>query len=303
MDKKEKIEFWLDIADYDFKTGAIELTDISNWCSGDAAYNNIYATSDETPGSCFTDNQGTGLKNVWFKFTATTNYIKARVRTGNVYGSMQRQQISIRNAVGVEVGCAKWIYNQGTIIIETDTLTIGNEYWISVDDDRVSGSFSLCLDDQVDYNYRAGATLLSDLNNWCSSDAAYNNIFATDDESPGSCWTDNQGTGVKNVWFRFQATTSFIKVKVKTGNIYGNMQRQQFSIWNAAGNEVGCGKWIYNQGTITYQTDTLTIGDWYRISVDDDRVSGSFTLCVDDQIDYDYQAGAINMTEIGRAHV
>ena len=289
-----------DQIDYDYQSGAVDLTDLNDWCSNDAAYNNLYATPDQVPGSCWTDNQGTGLKNVWFKFTATTNFTKVRVRTGNIYGTMQRQQVSLWNSNGVEVGCARLLTGyQGTITLQTDTLTIGNDYWISVDDDRVSGSFTLCIDDQIDYDYQAGAVDLTDLNDWCSNDAAYNNLYATPDQVPGSCWTDNQGTGLKNVWFKFTATTNFTKVRVRTGNIYGTMQRQQVSLWNSNGVEVGCARLLTGyQGTITWQTDTLTIGNDYWISVDDDRVSGSFTLCIDDQIDYDYQSGAVDLTDL-----
>jgi len=285
-----------DQVDYDFKSRAVELTDLNNWCSTDAGYGNLFATPDQLPGSCFTDGQGTGLKNVWFKFQATTSFIKIQVKTGNVYGSMQRQQVALWNEAGVEVGCAKWIYNQGTIVLQIDTLTAGNWYYISVDDDRVSGTFSLCINDQPDYDFRAGAVELTDLNDWCSGDAVYSNLFATPDEVAGSCFTDGQGTGLKNVWFKFQATTSFIKIRVKTGNVYGSMQRQQVALWNEAGVEVECTKWVYNQGTITLQTDTLIPGNWYYISVDD--VSGTFTLCANDQVDYDYKLGAIELTDL-----
>ncbi len=281
-----------DSVDYDYRISAIELNDLNDWCSNDAAYNNRFATDDENLGSCWS---GSVNKNVWFKFTASTSYIKARVRTGGVYGNMERQQVSLWNADGTEVACARWISNQGTITLQTDTLTAGNNYWISVDDDRTSGSFTLCVDDSISYDFQAGAIQLTDLDNWCSNDAVYNNTFATDDGDVGTCWS---GTVNKNVWFRFNAETNYIKVRVRTGGVYGNMERQQVSLWNTNDIEVACAKWISNQGTITLQTDTLTIGNEYWISVDDDRTSGSFSLCLDKNIDYDYQAGAIELTDL-----
>jgi hypothetical protein len=241
--------------DYDFKSKAVDLTDMDNWCSGDAIYDNTFATADQSQGSCWT---GTTNKNVWFKFTASTGFIKVLVKTGGVYGTMQRQQVAVWTAAGTEVACTKWVANQGTITLQTDALSIGNTYYISVDDDLVSGTFSLCVDDSINYDYKAGAVLLTDKNNWCSGDAIYDNTFATADQSQGSCWT---GATNKNVWFKFQAGTSFIKIQVKTGSVYGTMQRQQVSLWTAAGAEVACTKWVANQGTISLQTNTLTIGN------------------------------------------
>jgi hypothetical protein len=56
-------------------------------------------------------------------------------------------------------------------------LTIGNTYYVSVDNHNGSsgyrGTFTLCLQDVVSYDYYEGAVLLNDLNNYCSADAAY----------------------------------------------------------------------------------------------------------------------------------
>jgi gliding motility-associated-like protein len=156
-------------------------------------------------------------------------------------------------------------------------LTIGQDYWISVDDDNTPGTFSLCLNDQVDYDYKAGAVLLANTNNWCSSDGAYDNTFATADESMGSCWS---GAINKNVWFKFAAVTNFAKISVNTGSGYGTMVRQQFALWDAPGTLIGCTKWVSNQGTLTLQVNTLNPGQDYWISVDDDNTSGTFSLCI-----------------------
>ena len=277
--------------DYDFRAGAVVISDPSNYCSSDAAFDNIFASGDQNMGSCWSSSTG-GNKNVWFKFTAATNFINISVKTGSTYGSMYRQQFSLWNSAGIEVGCSKWVSNQGIVTFQTDTLKSGNSYWISVDDDYTSGTFSLCTTDQIGYDFQSGAVEISDPSEYCSANAAYDNIFATDDQSMGSCWTLSNG-GNKNVWFKFTAETNFIKVSVLTGNVYGSMQRQQFSVWNAAGTEVGCAKWVSNQGTVTYQTDTLKIGNKYWISVDDDYTSGTFSLCITDVIDFDYKAGAL----------
>ncbi len=49
---------------------------------------------------------------------------------------MRRGQMAIFNAADVEVACVGDILYTGTTVLMTDTLTIGNWYWISVDDDQ-----------------------------------------------------------------------------------------------------------------------------------------------------------------------
>ena len=277
---------------YPYPPGAELISNISNWCSTTAGYTNIGASPSTFSGACWT---GATFNIKWFKFIATTNEIDIQVSTGGIYGTMQRQQVALWDAAGIPVACAVWVSNQGTITMQTDELIPGSWYWIAVDDDRTSGTFSLCVNDEVDFNYKARAEVISNPTNWCSSDAAYSNLFATDDEDMGSCWTSNNG-GNKNVWFKFNAATDFIKIEVKTGGVYGNMQRQQLALWDASGTEISCTKYVTNQGIVILQTDQLTPLDDYYISVDDDLVSGTFTLCTTDQVDYDFFAGALEIT-------
>lgn len=277
---------------YDYPVGAYELTDISDWCSPDAGFANSSVEEDVRSASCWT---GSVFKNSWFKFQATGAEIRIEIRTGAAYGSMQRQQVGLWNIAGDEVGCAVWIGNTGTVVLQSDSLTAGNWYWIGVDDDRNSGSFTLCVDDETDYDYRRTAYEIADLTQWCSNDAEFSNRTATDDGTAGSCWS---GTVNKNVWFKFTAQTPYAKISIKTGTVYGDMQRQQVAIFNEAGDEFGCSRLTYNQGTLILQTDTLTIGHTYWISVDDNNVSNSFTICTDDSPDYDFKAGAYELTDI-----
>ena len=221
--------------DYDYKAGAIQLTDLSNWTSGNAAYDNTYATPDENAGSCWTGGVG---NNVWFKFVATTNSVNVDVTTGGVYGSMRGQQIAIWNEEGTEVKCADATdYYSGVLSASTDTLTIGHTYYISVDDRRTHGTFTLGIDDTPSYDFRQGAILLNDLDNWTSNQAEYSNTYATPDESAGSCWTGGVGN---NVWFKFVAISGEIEVRVITGGTYGSMRGQQIAIWNETGTQVQC---------------------------------------------------------------
>jgi hypothetical protein len=262
-----------DRADYDYKVGAVEVQHTYG-CYPEMAYSNYQATDDGSQGSCWS---GTVNKNVWFRFQAENEELRVRISTGTVYGSMQRQQVALWDTSDNEIACTRWVNNTGSVIMQSDALTVGDWYYISVDDDLTSGSFTLCISDSVDYDYHAGALELADVNNYCSADAEFSNLFATADRQQGSCWT---GAVNKNVWFRLSAITSNLFVEVKTGTVYGTMRRQQVSVWNENGDEVGCARWTTNTGTVSLGLDTLTPGNSYYISVDDDLTPGTFTLCV-----------------------
>jgi hypothetical protein len=158
------------------------------------------------PGSCWgTSNT---LKNVWFKFQATTTNVTVDIKTGSVYGNMQRAQMALWNDAFQQVACVGDLLAQGTTTMSMDTLTVGNWYYISVDDDYVSGTFSLCLSNKASYDFFGGALELQH-NGGCSADAAYSNYLATADRSMASCWTGVDPVDNKNVWFKFQAITCY----------------------------------------------------------------------------------------------
>ena len=77
---------------------------------------------------------------------------------------------------------------QGELTVLPTGMTIGNWYYISVDDDNTPGTFTLCVDDTIDYDYPEGAFEITDPVNWCSPDAGFSNASATADSESGSCW-------------------------------------------------------------------------------------------------------------------
>ena len=161
----------------------------------------------------------------------------------------------------------------------------------------VSGctNYDTAYTDVRDYDFKAGARLISDIDNWCSVDAAYTTIGATPDESAGSCW--NTGPNF-NRWFRFQATTTQVKVEVKTGGSEGTLRRPYVALWDASGNELACQSYYADYSDISLGSPNLTPGDWYYISVDNYNNTGyrgTFTLCVDDSVDYDFMEGALTV--------
>jgi len=280
--------------DYDYKAGAIELTDLSNWSSANGEYINRYATPDQNAGSCWSGGVG---NNVWFKFIATTNSINVDITTGGVYGSMRGQQIALWRDNGTEVKCANAAdWYSGVLSLSTDTLTIGDTYYISVDDRRTHGTFTLGIDDTPSYDFKQGAILLTDLDNWTSNLAEYSNTYATPDESAGSCWSGGSGN---NVWFKFVAISGEIEIRAITGGANGSMRGQQIAIWNESGTQLQCANaadWF--SGTLSTTIDTLTAGNTYYISVDDRRTHGTFTLFVNNKAGFDFKTGAIELTDL-----
>ena len=125
--------------------------------------------------------------------------------------------MAIFNSAGQEVSCVGDLVDQGTNTLSADTLNPGDWYYIAVDDDYQSGTFTICITDQPTFNYWEGAVeLLHDYG--CSADAAYSNLTATPDMSAGSCWGSYNTN--KNVWFKFLATTTS-NVTVRAQNRFG----------------------------------------------------------------------------------
>jgi hypothetical protein len=191
---------------------------------------------------------------------------------------MRYPQAALWNSAGGEIKCLPRTLNSSTSTLSYDGLVVGEWYYISVDDANTSGTFTLCIDDALDYDYKAGAYEIVSPIRWCSGDAQFNNYFGTPDELPGTCWAGGEN---KNVWFRFTAISSNVNIDVKNGTTFGNLQDLQASLWNSAGVELACATTEGNTTPIHLSSDTLTIGNTYYISVDDSQTPGSFTICVD----------------------
>jgi hypothetical protein len=135
--------------------------------------------------------------------------------------------LAIWDAANTQLGCASYTSQYSDIQASATGLTIGTWYYISVDNllgAGYRGTFTLCVDDTVSNDFKIGAYEISDLNNWCSGDAAFTTLYGTPDGIRPGCW--NTGPNF-NVWFKFQATTSDIKIDLKTGGSEG----PSISIW------------------------------------------------------------------------
>ncbi|MFZ6012808.1 MAG: hypothetical protein ACOYXT_20855, partial [Bacteroidota bacterium] len=291
-----------DAVDYDFYEGAINVSSLINSCSADAAYTTTQATSDKSPGSCWNT---TGGSNRWFKFVATTTQIKVEVKTGSSEGTLQYPYVALWQSNGTtQISCINYTSQYSDLTMSAIGLTIGNTYYISVDNNNGStgyrGTFKLCLTDAADYDYYDAAITLSDINNWCSSNAAYTTSQATSDKSPGSCWNT---TGGSNRWFKFVATTNFVNIDVKTGGTEGTLQYPYVALWAADGTtQLACQQYSSQYSDLDLNYASLTPGNTYYISVDNNNGStgyrGTFSLCVNEQVDYDFYEGANELTDL-----
>ena len=288
---------WAQPANDNFAS-AIDVSSIINLCSTDGAYTNVNATADNVKGI----NWDSGPNyNVWFKFTATTNYMKVQLKTGAPEGTLQYPYVAMWATDGTtELTSVNRNGQYTDIEIDYLGLTPGIVYYISVDNltgTGRQGSFKLCLSDVVDYNYYEGAKDITGLINGCSADGAYTTVDATPDKNKGTAWDSGPNY---NRWFKFTATTNYMKVQLKTGAPEGTLQYPYVAMWGTDGtteltsvNRNG----QYTDLEIDYLG--LTPGVVYYISVDNlpgtDR-RGTFKLCLSDVVDYNYYEGAKDIT-------
>ena len=109
---------------------------------------------------------------------------------------------------------------------------------------------------------QASAIDLTQRNNWCSALAAYTNVGATNDGSTSPCGAPNN-----NVWFKFQATTPYLRLDIKTGSTEGTIQYPEIALWNSTNTAITCADNTGSTGDVYIETLALTIGEWYYVSV------------------------------------
>lgn len=280
---------------YDYMEKAVEVPHTSIWCSADGEYSTINATPDGVKGSVWRNGPN---YNIWFKFQATTTEVNAQINIGGSYGSLRYPFLALWDASGTEITSSTYYSSTGTINVQSDNLTIGNWYYISVDNHSGSnyrGSFTLCVDDTVNNDFKDKAIELPHTADWCSADAEYTTINASADEAKGTAW--NNGPNY-NLWYKFQATTTEVNAQINIGGSYGSLRYPYLALWDDSNVEIASSAYYSSTGTINVQSDNLTIGNWYYISVDNHSNSsyrGSFTLCIDDEVNNDFKHKAIEL--------
>ena len=216
---------------------------------------------------------------------AATSEISIKVDRGGSKGTQRRSQVALwENDGTTQVSCKRYAFNDEDVVVEAiGTLTPGNTYYISVDAFNASyyGTFTLCVNNKVTYDFYERAIELTDLNNWCSNDAEYTTVGASGDQDAGSCW-NNSGPRY-NRWFQFTAISPNVTITVDRGGSKGTQRRTQLAIWEADGTtQVDCNRYTFNDEDVSISNSSLAIGNTYYISVDAFSASyyGSFTLCI-----------------------
>ena len=256
----------------DYKEGAIELAQKDNWCSAAAAYTNEGATG--SVGSMC----GMIFEDVWFKFQANTPYIDINL-TGN---SMVLADMKLENSQGAEMGC-------GMDRIQLFDLDQGQWYYLRVgrSDNFFSdqGTFSLCINDQITYDYFEGAELLGDVTNYCSGQGEFSTEMTEGEGIKPSGWASGP---YNNVWFRFQAPSTGVQIHLNTGGQEGTLGYGKIALFDSTRQEVASvGHKAGEFSDISLDVNGLTPGDWYYIAIDNGlSAEGTFTLCTRTWYDY-----------------
>ena len=282
----------------DYFEGATTIVHSANNCSANAAYTTLNYSADRSKGSCWANGPN---YNRWFKFQATTASVTIDLKVGGSEGTMKNPFVALWDATPTQIACQNYISSTTDLQLSYFGLTIGNWYYISVDNyvgSGYRGTFTLCIDNSVNYDYKEGADTLADIHNWCSADAAYTTLNATADQAKGSCWANGPNY---NRWFVFEATTSQVNIQVKIGGSEGTMKNPFVALWTAAGSQLACANYISSTADLSLNYGSLTPGVFYYISVDNyvgTGYRGTFSLCVSDTVDYDFKAAAIELSDL-----
>ncbi|PCH97189.1 MAG: hypothetical protein COB85_02910 [Bacteroidetes bacterium] len=265
----------------DNKEQAFELEELLDWCSKDAQFTNAGSSDDNEKASCLKNGPN---YNVWFKFRASTELIQIVAKTGGAKGTMKFAYLGLFEEQGTALACDEYKDEQGDVGIVYNNLNLGNWYYISVDhpyNPKYNGSFTLCVNDELGYDYRDGATELLNLSNWCSANAAFTTKGASPDGNPAPCLRKGPNY---NRWFKFYARTNEIEVKVMTGGEQGTMKFPNMTLWDAGAKPIRCVNYLpASADECVLKYSGLKKSYWYYISVDHPYKAaylGSFTLCL-----------------------
>jgi hypothetical protein len=269
----------------------------SNNCSANAAFTTVSATTDGNTGSCWENGPN---YTVWFSFVATSANVTLDMKVGGVEGTLRHPNMALWQAdATTEIKCVRRINATTDVQLSTSGLIIGNTYFVSCDNyvgAGYQGTFTLCIDDQVNYDEPAGAIVIAHTSNNCSANAAYSTVHATTDGNAGSCWENGPNY---TRWFSFVATSTNVTLDMKVGGVQGTLRHPNMALWESdATTEIKCVRRLNAITDVQISSSSLVIGNTYYVSCDNYvglGYRGTFTLCIDDQVTYDEIAGAITL--------
>ncbi|MEL6560740.1 MAG: MopE-related protein [Bacteroidota bacterium] len=273
---------------------ALVLPTISDYCSATESFTTSGATADQSKPSKWSIGPNS---NVWFKFQATSNMVSVLLTPG----SMKYGKIALHDDLGGEIVSVNDGGINQEVGLSSESLVIGNWYYINVDNGQNSGhrgTFSLCVDDSVSQDYPFGAKILTHASSNCSEPAAYTTRIGTPDGNKPDKWSNGPNA---NVWFKFQATTNEVAVNLNIGNAEGSMVYPKLALFDGNMMEIVSVNDDGRETDIGLSNNNLVVGNWYYISVDNgvnQGHRGTFTICIDDKTSNDYPSGAIEITDL-----
>ncbi|MVN20535.1 gliding motility-associated C-terminal domain-containing protein [Mucilaginibacter arboris] len=194
-------------------SGAIALTNVSNFCSDNAAYTNVNATAGGLAKSQAWPSEG---NDVWFKFIATAFDVNISV-TGNANGGGTLTSPLI--ALYTTPDCSNFTEligsNTSTTTLGTlykGGLTIGQTYYIRVSGAN-TGTFKLCINNYFPI-LKAGqdfgsASIICDTTAFTQTNVT--GAGTNNRESAGTCLDVNSGNGpieANSAWYKWTAANN-----------------------------------------------------------------------------------------------
>jgi hypothetical protein len=270
---------------------AKDISAYMNSCTPDAAYSNVGALPDGAPSNC---NPTGPVANRWYKIDVpASNELLVRLRFNNAtYGTLKNPVLTLWDEDGTtQLACKR--YNQAgstSLYFGNENLT-SNYVYLSVDVDDIanSGSFTLCLYDNVTNDYFDGATTLT----VDGPNVRHRNDNATADGPNTSC----DGAPDKNRWYKFTGTST-AKISVARWCCPA-IRKITITVYEENNtNQISCGLGPTNLGTWTYHNIVgLDPTKTYYFSIDTYAGGdyGYYEVDVNSSVDYDFIQGALNI--------
>jgi hypothetical protein len=260
---------------YDAIEDAITIQQQEGWDSGPAAYTTVGASYAPPASNCY------NMANRWFKFTATSSYLKITIYGGTI-SYIQYDLYSGSSYTPVTCNGAA----VSTYTFERTDLAVGTTYYLAVSsDNNGKGSFGIKVSTVMDYDYVEGAITIQHLEGWDSGPEAYTTVGAIYQAPSSTCGN------IPNRWFKFTATNTYMKMTVYGGTI--NIIKYDLYTGSSY-TPVSCGQATAGQSTYIFEKTDLVIGNTYYLAVSsDNNGKGTFGLKISTIKDYDYVEGAI----------
>ena len=267
----------------DNKEKAELLEEFNFWCSENAAYKTYELGVPQPIGTCYDKSLRYGK---WFKFKALTTNLEIILKLGGSEGTLQFPYIHVWDENLKPITCKAYDDADDDMTLTTNDLIPGKWHYITINNhnkETYQGTFTLCVNNQISNDFKAGAVELTETTNWCSAEAEYTTKDASADEKKASCLSTGPNF---NRWFKFKAKTKDISVTIQVDGTKGTAQFPYIALYDENLLELGCGKYKDEQNPIQINSSKLIPNKWYYITVDhqyNKDYPGTFTLCLDDK--------------------